>query len=159
MANDMDNLMSSLQDSSSTMATHAAENTVTKDQLIATGEQATAQQAISLLDQEFQELMQADPTSTIGQPGDPSTQKYVYAPPRDVIIMPKINWNKPSCHSESWWSKKFLPVPKKEMDLSGLVKKKPPPPGISEKDAKYPPSIPNFPITFDRMLGYREFLS
>ena len=159
MPNDMDKLMGVMHDSSASSASYTAANVVTKDQLIANGDATTAQAAMDLLDKEMQELMQADPSSTVGQPGDPSTQKYIYAPPRNVIVMPKIHWDKPSCHSESWWSKKLLPVPKGEVDLSGFVRKKMVAPGVTEKDAKYPPSIPNFPIKYDRLMGYREFLS
>jgi hypothetical protein len=159
MPNDMDKVMDMMHDSSAAMASHAAENGVTKDQLIAAGDAATQQQAQDLLDQELRELMQADPSSTVGQPGDASTQKYIYAPPRNVIVMPKIDLAKRSCHENSWWSKKILPVPMNDMDFTSLIKKKMIAPGTSEMDAKYPPTINNFPIKFDRLLGYREFLS
>lgn len=159
MPNDLDQLLSTTKDSSTALKSFSDQNGVSKDQLLADGDAATAQQAMQLIDQEMRELMQDDPSSTVGQPGDASTQKFIYAPPRNVIVMPKIHWNKPACYSDSWWTRQIAPTPKSEMDFTHLVRKKLPPPGISEKDLKYPPSIKNFPITFDRMLGYREFLS
>ena len=159
MTNDMDHMMSAVHSSSVATKNFTAQNGVTKDALVATGDAATMQQAMQLVDQDMRELLKDDPNSTVGQPGDPSTQKYVYAPPRNVIVMPNSDHKHPACFKDSWWSQKLVPVPKREIDLTGLAPKKLPPAGISEKDIKYPPSIKNFPIHFDRSLGYREFLS
>ncbi len=155
----MDKLMGSLHDSSASMAAHAAVNAPTQQQIVAIGDAATQQLTNNLMEQEMNELMRDDPSSSVGQPGDPSTQKYIYAPPRNVLVIPNFDIDKPNCYNDSIWNQTLAPVPKAEIFLPIMAKKKLIGPGISEKDAKYPPSIPNFPIKFDRLLGYRQFLS
>lgn len=156
---EMDKLMGSLHDSSASVAAHAVVNVPTKEQLVATGDAATNQLAKDLLDQEMQELLRPDAASTLSQPGDASTQKYIYAPPRNVLIIPNIEDLKLNCLNESKWTKTLAPAPKTEINLTDIVRHKLIKPGITQANAKYPPSIPNFPIKFDRMMGYKEFLS
>lgn len=157
MPNEIDNQMNLMGQASVGVQSMTATHGVTAGQIQAQGS-VDAQQAMQvLLERQMRELMQPDANSTIGQAGDASGQKIVIGPARDVIVMPRIDWENPPCYSESWWTRHMAPVPRFEM----FHERKVPAPatGLSMRDIKYPPTVPNFPIHFDRLMGYREFLS
>ena len=135
-------------------------NGVTGEGLAAQDAAQTHQLEMQLQEKLLQELLAKDPNSTVSQAGhQPQVQKVFSGPPRDVIVMPKIHWKHPACYSESWWTRSIAPVPRSEVVFPKALAK---PQGlnmVSVKDLQHPAGFANFPIHFDKMLGYREFLS
>lgn len=153
MTNGIEDQLNLMNSASTGVKTLGDTHGVTTDQINAQGN-AEAQKAMQdLITRQNQELMQPDPNTTIGQPGE----KVVIGPARNILIMPQMNDDHPSCYSESWWTRHLAPIPRFELHHDRILK--PGPIGLSERDTKYPPSVSNFPIHPDRMMGYRAFLS
>ena len=157
MTNAIDDQMTMMNNASVGVKTLAAQNAVTADQLEARGVSQDELIRNQLYEKQLQELLDPDQYSTVGQTGDAAHQNIKILPPRDVIVIPKINWENTSCFSESWWTRTLAPVPKFEKfhEKAPTYNNS----TVSIKDMKFPPAVPNFPIHFDRMMGFREFLS
>jgi hypothetical protein len=161
--NAIDQQMNLLHDTSVGLKDMTQTNGVRVDQI---GQVQNAQGAMyqqQLQEQQLAEFLKASPFSTVGQPGDNTNQRIVVLPPKTVIMMPPVsdaaNAKYNECLSNSWWTKSIAPAPKFEHADSRLVV---PRNGITTPDAsKANPTVhvPNFPIQFDPMVGYREFLS
>lgn len=160
MGNDIDNQLDMMQNASAGVRQSTADSGISADNIQMHGMELSAQEQQRFMEMYMKELNQDDPASTIGQPGGGGTQKIVYAQPRDIIVMPQTpEFNEKACHSGSWWTRTLAPIPKFEKDLSYLSLSGRTIKSVGTQDIKYPPAVPNFPIHFDRMLGYREFLS
>ena len=160
MTNALDDHFSLMNNAAAGVKMHTAQNGVTADGLKAQGDTLTQQQASQLLEKQMQELMQNDPASTLGQPGRGGDIRYVVrGAPRNVIVMPRINNGAKACYEDSPWTQHLRPAPMQELDVSQYVRQKQTLVNVQPKELKYPPEVPNFPIKFDRILGYREFLS
>ena len=159
MPNDLDRHFALINNASAGIKLETAQNGVTAEGLKAQGDAATQQQAISLMEKQMQELMQPDPSSTLSQPGGGGPVKYVVKGlPRTLLKIPNFDNDEKACYSDSPWTQYIRPAPLQELDVSQYVRNKQT--LLKQPMAlKYPPDIPNFPIKFDRMLGYKEFFS
>lgn len=152
--------LDSLASVSGAMRDHAINESASIDQATASANDAANQQALALYNKYLQEVDAGDPSSTVGAPNAPSFKPvFVSGPPKTILVFPEETSKKPACYSESWWTRHLAPPPVRESDLSSMVAKKTPSPGLSQKDIKLPPAVKNFPIQFDRFMNYKEFLS
>jgi len=154
----IDQVFNMLHNTSSSVQSFGKTNGVTNEQMATQAQALNAKANADLAQKQIDELLNPDGTSTLGRPGDPSTQIIRRLPAREIVVFPQHNFKNEHCLSQSWWTRYMAPVPKFEKFSEKLYSSNKNV-GQSANDAQKPDSVPNFPIHFDRMLGYRKFLS
>jgi hypothetical protein len=157
MPNGIENQLNLMHNASLGVKTMTQDSGLTTDSVAADGARLDEMEQMRLMDEEFKEMMASDPSSTVGQPGGLVNQKIIQLPPKEFFAY------RESCScpkfSDSPWTRYPAPIPKLEQDVSLLSLPSRLAKAAPIKDLKFPPAVPNFPIQFDRTLGYRDFLS
>ena len=155
----IDDTLNMLHGTSESAKLFGQSNMVSKDQLVAQGQQQTMQTRNDLMQDHMKQLMDPLGNSTMSQKGDAPTQIIKTLPAREVVVIPNIDWDRKDGLDDSWWTRYQAPVPKFEKfsysDPSMKTLKQ-----ISAKDAgERLGTIPDFHVRFDPMFRFRSFLS
>ena len=153
----IDGVLGMLHSTSASAKTFGQSNMTSSDQLVQQGQQQSVQSRNELLQDHMNQLTDPTGNSTLGQKGDGPTQIIKTLPAKEVVVMPKIDWDRKDGLDDSWWTRYQAPVPKFErfsQDLASNIAKQP-----SIKNIKDMGSIPGFHPRFDPLVGYRGFLS